>query len=248
MRATRVTITIVSLVLSGSGSFGDENRRPDRPETAADRWNSVKFAVARESVASHLRFFRSLQSWVLPEAGKAAPESGGLGVVDTDATPDGVPSANPVVHIRGDLASTLRVDGHSEVVIGGSILVGGRIEADGIAVVHVQGDVDGVVACSSMAAVWVGGSVRGEVLTGTPSMHLHVVGDLLGVVRPIADAALLYVDVGGQAGSTVVAAIDRYRYTELQIATGTSDLGPGIHRLSTGSNGFVAVAGFAVGR
>jgi len=221
-----------------------ERLQPDRTRVvAADRWELVKLAVARESVASHLRFFRSLQWWIRDDPGRPAPNPGDLVAMGTDALAEIAVPASPVVHVRGSLATTLRVDGQSEIVIGGDVRKDGRIEAEGIAVVHVQGNVDGTIACSGMAAVWVGGDLRGEVLTGMPSMHLHVKGDLLGSVRPISRPALLYVDAEGDAPSNVLAATDRYRYTELQIAARESDLAPGIHRLWTGANGFVAVAG-----
>ena len=239
MRGFRLAAAGACLLL-GAGALCAEELQADR---TLDRWELTKLAVARESVASDLRFFRSLRWWTYGTAGTSAPDSRDLVYVDGDATADTALPAVPAIHIRGNLATTLQVDGQSEVVIGGSILKNARIEADGIVVIHVQGDVDGTIACSAMAAVWVAGNLRGEVLTGTPSMHLHVGGDLLGAVRPISTPALLYIGVAGNASTSIFAATDRYRYTELQIAAGTSDLAPGIHRLWTGINGFVAVVG-----
>ncbi len=50
-----------------------------------------------------------------------------------------------VVHIKGDLTSVLHIGTHAEVVIGGSVTGSGRIEAEGIAAIHVQGDMNGVI-------------------------------------------------------------------------------------------------------
>jgi hypothetical protein len=229
-------------LLLGAGALCGEELQPDH---TLDRWELTKLAVAGESVASDLRFFRSLRWWT---PGNAGLESRDVVYVDGDATADTALPAVPAIHIRGNLATTLQVDGQSEVVVGGSILKNARIEADGITVIHVQGDVDGTISCSAMAAVWVRGSLRGEILTGAPGMHLNVGGDLLGTVRPISTPALLYIRAAGNAPTSILAAIDRYRYTELQIAAGTSDLAPGVHRLWTGSNGFVAVVGPFAGK
>lgn len=243
MRRIRLTVAAALALLAVGAVFGSQDLRRDRTQVAAaDRWDVTRLAVARESVASDLRFHRSLRWWTYGDGGTSVSESGRPVVVDGDAIAEAVVAAGPVVHIRGNLATTLRVAGQSEVVIGGSVLKEGRIEADGITAVHVQGNVDGTIGCTGMAVVWVGGDVHGEVLSGEPSMDLHVKGDLLGSVRPMSQAALLYIDAGGKAPSAVLAATDRYRYTELLIAVGSSDLAPGIHHLWTGTNGFVAVA------
>jgi hypothetical protein len=72
-------------------------------------------------------------------------------------------------------------------------------------------------------------------------MNLHVTGDLIGIVGPVSEAALLSIDVGGRVTTTALAAIDGYHYSELTIAVGSSDLEAGVHRLWGGKNGFVAV-------
>ena len=240
MRCIRSTVAAACFVVGAVTLFGGQKRDADGSEAVAtERWEATKLVVARESVASGPMFFRSLRRWSRENAGNGAPD--GLITVDADATTEPAIPADPVIHIRGNLATTLRVDGQSEVVVGGSVLKGGRIDADGIAVVHVQGNVEGTIACTGMASVWVGGDLRGEVVTGHPSMHLHVKGDLLGTIRPASTPALLYVEAGGHAPSAVLAATDRYRYTDLQVVAGTSDLAAGIHRLWLGRNGFVAV-------
>lgn len=249
MFGTRFAIAGALLTLGGAALCGDASASGDRPKTAAaDPWESVKFAVARESTASIVAFSRSLQWWTRPQSGEMGSDQGEFVTFKGDVTGAATLPVGPVVHIRGDLASSLHVPDHAEVVVGGSIVKGGRIEADGIVSVHVQGNVDGTVACRGMAAVWVGGDLRGEVLTGTPSMHLQVAGDLVGSVRPMAEPALLYIGVQGHAASTILASIDRQRYTWLQIAVVASDLGQGIHPLRSGPNGFVAVAGATLGK
>jgi hypothetical protein len=169
------------------------------------------------------------------------PEMGERIAIEGNAVETLFVGARSVVHIHGDLSGSLRVGEHSEVVVGGNIAKEGRIRADGIVAIHVQGSLDGVIECHSMAGVWVGGDLRGQVLTGEPGMFLRVKGNLQGTVRPSDRAALLAIDVEGNAASSVVKVIDAYNYTELNMSAARSDLSAGIHRLWSGRPGFVAV-------
>ena len=55
------------------------------------------------------------------------------------------------------------------MVIGGKVTSSGRIEAQGIVAIHVQGDMDGVVEARGMTALWIGGDLRGRADSGVLS-------------------------------------------------------------------------------
>jgi len=212
---------------------------------ASDRWDRVKLAVARDNVGSHVHPFQaSLSSWADERYWRVGEGPYEYLALEGDATEE-LSVGTSVVHIRGNLATLLQVGANSQVVIGGSVTRDARIEAEGIVHIHVEGDVDGDIACHGMAGVWIGGDHRGQVLTGPPSMSLHVAGDLEGTVRPlVAGLAGLTVDVGGHAATSLLVAIDENPYVTLDMAVASSDeLDEGVYPLWSGSHGFLAVTG-----
>jgi hypothetical protein len=91
------------------------------PATSSDRtlgtpatWDSGKLAVARNSVASHVRFFNSLPVWAHPDDAERAAASGDYAVFDGDLTSPVTYPPRHTVHIRGNLASPLRAGEYSE--------------------------------------------------------------------------------------------------------------------------------------
>lgn len=240
----RALVPVAFLLAVSMAVLGAVGESRDRARVAGDdTWDSVKLAVARNNVGSQVRFFRSLQYWTHPPYGERAAAEEEFVVVGGDVTAALVLPAKQTVHIHGDLAAALRVGEYSEIVIGGSVLKGARIDAEGIVAIHVQKHVEGVVACTSSAELWIGGDLRGDVLTGVPVMRLHVAGNLTGSVRPITEAALLYLGVEGYAASSTLAAIASRQYTELQMSVAASDTPLGVYPLSNARNGFVAVTG-----
>lgn len=224
----------------GSGLVAAGQSPADKAAVGGRAWDQVKVVVARNHVERLGSFWNSLHWWADERAAKN-PEMGERIAIEGNAVETLFVGARSVVHIHGDLSGSLRVGEHSEVVVGGNIAKEGRIQADGIVAIHVQGSLNGVIECHSMAGVWVGGDLRGQVLTGEPSMFLRVKGNLEGTVRPVDKAALLAIDVEGDAASSVVKVIDGYNYTELNMSAARSDLSAGIHRLWSGRSGFVAV-------
>jgi hypothetical protein len=238
----RLLVGIVCAVPAAATGSGD--LPAGAPDEAA--WEAVKLAVARNAASSKARFFKSLRMWARPDVAAQAAADGALTVSRGDLMEPLFDSGRRgirVVHVHGDLRAPLRVGDHSEVVIGGSIRREGRIDAEGIAAIHVQKDVDGVVACTSSADLWVGGHLNGAVLTGEPAMKLHVGGDFRGSMRPLRQPALLYLGVGGHMAVATIRDIDARKYIELEVTVAASDVGVGVHPLPSSRNGFLAVTG-----
>lgn len=251
-------LVILQREQSGEWRVARDMDNSDRPATrgakrnaapAPGPWAATQFAVARHDRVSP-EFRRSLGSWSSDRFTKWMTENGQLTVVAGDLVdPMSLPPSH-VLHVHGNLATTLQVGNQAEVVIGGSILEDGHIDATGIAAIHVQGDVAGVMACSGMTAIWIGGSLSGQLFTGQPSMRLRVGKDLTGKVAPSGQPSLLSIDVGGYAAKSTLAAIAKYRYTRLAMVVAESETSMGFHPLPTSSgetplNGFLAVTGRA---
>ncbi len=170
IRSTRASLLLLSLACmlpAGANCAADE-----KSAAAKDSWDSVKLIVARHHVASDDReFFRSLHWWADEREGREGPGSTERLARD-EVSEDLSAPEKAVVHIRGNLTAALRIKTLTEVVIGGNVTRSGRIDAEGIVAIHVQGDMDGVLASRGSARVWVGGNLRGEVLTGEPIMRL----------------------------------------------------------------------------
>lgn len=246
MRVTRALLAGLVLLFGTSGMRVDAVGAARGAATKVTAWERVKLIVARNNVPMGApRHFRSLQLWALePNAPPSLRES--VVLFESDVTEE-LSIEGQAVHIKGDLAGVLHVGEHAEVVIGGSVTSGGRIEAENIAAIHVQGDMSGVIEARGMTALWVEGSLRGQVRTGMPSLYLRIGGDLVGTVSPSERAALLYVNVRGRADASLLARLEQQNYTELNVVVASSDLEPGIHALASGRHGFVAITGGAAG-
>ena len=214
---------------------------PERAAVLSQRWDDVLKIVAYVSVVEE-RFFQTLmkeQLGLLSPTGltKRVGSDSKEPLVLAEEQPcriDGdclAPIRAPevgIVHILGDLKSTVIVGGQSEVVIAGSVAPSGAIVADGITRVLVGGDLEGTVVSSGSFMAWVNGSLRGQVETGTPMTELHVVGDFTGTLEPQEKGALLDIDVHGFMAQAAVDAILAHGYTSARFSIGLSDAEPGL--------------------
>lgn len=209
-------------------------------ETA--HWDGVILAVGSAN-AVHQGFFTSMAYWsggfrkdgevVFDgiEAGQheVAASSGSVQVLgDCNGTLEVPPGG--MVHIRGDLSGRLVVSGHAEVVLGGNLTSGARIEGDGITRILIAGDADGTIAVSSGTEIWALGNFNGEIRTGHPSTRVFVFGDFKGSIQPTTRASLLYLVVHGFMAYEHLEATDEHGYTEFLAVLGSSDRKPGIWR------------------
>jgi hypothetical protein len=134
-----------------------------------------------------------------------------------------------LVQIYGDLSSKIEIGHMGEIVIGGSLLPGAAIEADGIHDVFVGGDLNGTIRSLGSLHIWVCGSFGGDVHTGDPITHIYVAGDVTGQVEPANGASLLFVDVDGFVPYETLMSIAEHGYTEFDASIGFSDRPPGIY-------------------
>jgi cytoskeletal protein CcmA (bactofilin family) len=134
-----------------------------------------------------------------------------------------------LLQIYGDLSATVEIGHMGEVILGGSLLPGAAIEADGIHHVFIQGDLSGSIRSRGSLAIWVCGSLAGDVRTGNPSTHLYVAGDVSGQITPLNGASLLFLDVDGFMPYEILRSIGAHGYTEFDASVGLSDQPPGIY-------------------
>src|SRR5439155_1521453 len=106
-----------------------------------------------------------------------------INVVNGDTTANIFAKDRSIVHVLGDLTTTIHVADNSEVVVGGSVMPEASIECEGIVSVFIGGDMFGTLDAPGFVHCWIEGNVYGRVMPGNPSMHLHVGGDFLGSIK-----------------------------------------------------------------
>ena len=205
------------------------------------RWKAIRLAVAHSHIVKDGAFHRSMAFWkggYLGTGSWTVSADGDLTKAvrqDVEATvlvhgdclqPVSV-TKGALIHVLGDLSAEIHVQGHCEVLIGGDIKKSGSVRGDWIVRVFVGGDVHGsIVGCSK---VWIAGNLNGEVATGTPSTDLHVMGDIVGRISPVGEAALLSVEAQGHVPWRVLVQTAERQYTEFQATVGSSDRPAGLY-------------------
>jgi hypothetical protein len=131
--------------------------------------------------------------------------------------------------VYGDVEAHIRSAGHCEIVVAGSVRPGAVINSADFLSFFAGGDVAGSVGCTGSCKAWIEGSLRGELLTGTPSTRCYVRGDFMGQVRPIDEAPLLYVVVEGFMPMGALEAVAAFGYTVFNASVGRSDRPAGLY-------------------
>jgi hypothetical protein len=134
-----------------------------------------------------------------------------------------------MVHIYGDVKQTVDIREQGEIVIGGSVLPGAAIEADGIQNIFIGGDLRGEIRSKGSLHVWIRGNLIRTIYTGDPSTEVHVQGDLIGQFKPTRGGGLLWFDVEGFMPYGAIEALARLHYTEIRAHIAFSDHSPGIY-------------------
>ncbi|QDV46723.1 hypothetical protein Enr13x_66320 [Stieleria neptunia] len=146
---------------------------------------------------------------------------------DSDAlisAPDG-----GIVHINGDLNSGLEIGGHHEVILCGDVAKGATINASGFHHIFIGGSVYGKIAVSGSSKIWIDGDFSGALITGTPSTHVHVLGNFAADVSPMERPALLWLAVGGFAENDLMVSVASVGYTQFNATVGRSDVPAGLY-------------------
>jgi stage V sporulation protein SpoVS len=149
--------------------------------------------------------------------------------IEGDCLADIVAADASPIHIVGDIAGVISLKGQCEIVVGGSLRSGARIETEGIVRVFVGEDMSGTIVNNGSATIWVNGNCAGGIVTGHPSTDLHVLGDFSGTIKPASKASLLYLNVRGFMPNALLEQIAALEYTEFNATIGTSDRPPGIY-------------------
>jgi cytoskeletal protein CcmA (bactofilin family) len=214
------------------------------PQQLATRWEALKLAVGHASVLMDMAFHSSLlywqsgvvdytNTWSIVEAGDLlSPITSTQKItvlIQGDCQADISLADGALVQIYGDLASRVKVDGHCEILIGGSILPEAGIEAQGITHIFVGGDVDGFVQGTSSLKVSVHGHLRGMIRTGHPTIELRVEGDFLGQMQPTQKASLAYLVVQGFMPYGTLQSTAQHGYARFDATIAFSDRSPGIY-------------------
>jgi hypothetical protein len=134
-----------------------------------------------------------------------------------------------LAQIYGDLSSTVEIGDQGEVVVGGNLMPGAAIEADGIHHIFIRGDLNGTIRSPGSLHIWICGNFGGEIQTGDPSATIYVAGDVSGQIAPLAGASLLYLDVDGYVPYEILRATAAHGYTDFNASIGFSDQPPGIY-------------------
>jgi hypothetical protein len=149
--------------------------------------------------------------------------------IDGDVIADVTVGDGSTVVVYGKVRSSIQTIGHCELVIAGGVLEGASISADGILHVFVGGDLAGDLRSRGSCMAWIQGNLCGQVRTGHPSTALRVFGDCTATIRPSADPALLYLEVGGRMYYALLEATAAVAYTEFNASVGSSDVPPGLY-------------------
>jgi len=137
-----------------------------------------------------------------------------------------------LIHIYGDLTSTIKVGGHYEIVISGDVSPDALIDASGFCHLFVGGEFLGELRSSGSTKVWIESKFNGSIRTGAPHTTIHFGSDYEGNVSPKEDAALLDLTVAGFASNSSLSKIVDCGYTQFHASIARSDVAPGLYPLS----------------
>jgi hypothetical protein len=134
-----------------------------------------------------------------------------------------------VMHINGDLASTIDASGFHEIVIAGDVLPNAKIHSSGYCHVFVGGRFRGEFCSTDSTKLWIESDFDGAIRTGNPSTQIYIGGDCTGNISPGETAALLALTVGGFASYALLSTIAKCGYTVFNASIARSDIPSGIY-------------------
>jgi hypothetical protein len=197
--------------------------------------------IAHADIALHMAFPRSVDHWQREEdqerpwkvlAGDCGPVLIGKndGVVIDGNCSNGLSAPDGgAIHIYGDLACTIDVAGHYEIVVTGDVLPKATIQASGFCRVFVGGGFYGQLCSTDSAKLWIESNFDGIAKTGNPSTEIYIGNDYKGTISPSETASLLWLTVGGFASHASLAKIVAIGYTQFNASIARSDVPPGIY-------------------
>jgi len=218
--------------------------------------NDMIVRIAHADIAMHMAFPRSVAHWHRDDDEKRPwqvrpGDCDALLIGKDDAVmidgncSNGVSAPDGgIIHIYGDLASTIDVDGHYEIIITGDVASGSTIDASGFCHVFVGGEFAGELRSTSSTKIWIGSHFTGTVKTGNPSTEIYIGGDFNGNILPNETASLLWLTVAGFAPQASLSKIVDCGYTQFNASIARGDVAPGIYppngrlKKTSGGNSF----------
>ena len=199
--------------------------------------------VAHADIAMHRAFPRSVDRWqrinqyddtwkvLAGHCGSILIGKNDGVVIDGDCSNGASAPDGGLIHVYGDLTSTIDVAGHYEIVITGDISPIGEIDASGFCHVFIGGRCAGSIRSTGSAKIWIGSDLSGSIKTGMPSTELSIGHDYNGIVSANEDACLLSLTVGGFAAHASLSKIADCGYTIFNASIARSDVAPGLYPL-----------------
>jgi hypothetical protein len=196
--------------------------------------------IAHADIAMHMAFPRSVAHWHREDvdrpwqvrAGDCAPLLIGKddAVVIDGRCSNSISAPNGgIIHIYGDLTSTIDAAGHYEIIITGDVACGATIDAAGFCHVFVGGKFAGELRSTSSTKLWISSDFVGTVKTGNPSTEIYIGGDFNGNILPNETASLLWLTVAGFARQVSLSRIVDCGYTQFNASIARGDVAPGIY-------------------
>jgi hypothetical protein len=217
------------------------------PEEREAHWDAIKLPVGHCSVTMDRAFSVSLNYWQSGELAWAKQwslnEPGDLVreheygdqasvLVEGDCRASLSLASAGLIHIKGDLASTIRIGGSrgpSEIVIAGNIRPGAEIQTKGIANVFVGGDLAGSIGSAGALTLCIYGNMTGKIRSGEFATRIALRGDFLGGMEPAAEPGQVVLEVRRFSSYSTLEAIASHGYPKFDAAIGISDRPAGIY-------------------
>jgi len=188
-------------------------------------WQQIKYEVA-SLTDMHKRFSKSVRIFTQGEDVYTGMD---YEYIDGDANTD--IKDTEVVHIQGNLNSSIFLNDLNELVIGGDVAKEANIYVSGISRIFIGGSLEGSIISSGSMEVTIKGNHYGVIEAGDPHTNIVVHGDFNGTLMPNNkdDGSLVSITVKGYTDIKTIKSIYSYKYTEINSAFYTSNVKPGIY-------------------
>ena len=153
-------------------------------------------------------------------------------LIEGDCLADITAPEESLIHILGNVSSSVRVGELSEIVIGGSVTSAGSVHTVPIVRTFVGGDFNGI-ARDGGSDWWIGGTMGGKLSTAGSSTNIQVNGDFLGTISAIEKNGL-NLAVNGYMPAKELYSIAKMGYLEFHASVGISDENRGLYPKRTG--------------
>lgn len=181
----------------------------------------TRIRVARADIMMGRAFSMSAMFW---QEGKQVSHE-----VNGDCVEDMALGPRSQLHVDGNLAANLKIDGHHELIVQGNVAREAEISCSGTCNIFIGGNFDGTLESSESVRIWIEGDCSGSIKTGSPSTSIRIGGDFSGTIAPMSDISLLDLTIDGFATNESLSLISNLGYAQFSGAVGRSNVEPGIY-------------------